>query len=230
MNTSLDVAPVSETIALRAMQSKFRGGSLPFRMTEPRQRENGARLRLQEAINRGDGRTRDHGVDPGRYNPKAPRTEPVSVFIPSEGPGDARARLEREAVKRGALLDTAPPFHMPPVKRPPTHNLELQDSMKGGFGVRTPRWDHRSTQGPAPGSYDIPSAFERPKPALARSFAMPLTRSSGPHGTTWMPVKQYAEAATPKAAAKVTPRSLSSTPRKVTVLSVETDQAELRKK
>ena len=212
--TSVEPPPVKATIALRATQAKFLGGSGGFRMTQPRACVEGDKSRVVAS-------------DPGRYNAPPPGAHsPRNVFFPADGPGDASARVQRERVKSGALLDTAPQYHMPPVIRPMSHDLTLKGT-HNAFGVRTERWDNRPFRGPAPGSYDIPSFTDTPKPALGRSFAgLALTRASGPQGPIWLPVHQFA----PEKPV-LSPRTPRASPRKkvATTSSLRAEQAALRK-
>ena len=215
------VEPTSGATALRVTLSRFNGGggggATAFQMSEGRDRH-----RLQEAIGSGDHAYDKHilGTDPGRYDPSdACRARAPSSFFPAEGPGDAYRRVEKEKLRRAALLDTSPRGPSPRVK---------QDV--AGFGFREQRfaWLHAKPS-LGPGTYDIPTSFDPPKPALSRSMNVPLMR--GPHGVHWMPVRgveKQPASIMPKAAAR-TASSPRDARKKVTMLQVTTANEELKK-
>lgn len=206
--------PIDGSTSLRVAQSRFGasggGGVTAFTLSEPRVAcaEGLRRHRLQEAIGTGDHALEVdiRGADPGRYDPNVGaigtwdpcRARAVGAFIPAEGPGDAYARIQRERVKTGALLDTAPPTDKAPIRRrqPP---LGIPDLAHTGFGTRETRFGVQPTgstraqtfpgpvlgvDGPCPGSYDLASSFAKPRPALGRAFNVPITR--GLDGAPWM--------------------------------------------
>ena len=210
----------------RAALSRFAasggGGVTAFKMSEPRRRH-----RLQDAIGTGDHATEvdTRGADPGRYDPSVGaigtwdpcRARAVGVFIPSEGPGDAYARVKRERVKSGMLLDTAPQTDYRQRRR---RAFPLGDPSVPhmGFGTREKRFGAhlRPAVGPAPGSYDLFSSFDRSKPALGRALAVPLTRGVD---RTWVPARPLVSAraatadnppSTATSALSVSPRSNAS--------------------
>ena len=157
-----------------------------FKLSELRNRR-----RLQEAIG-ADHPLDTRGCDPGRYFPSdaACRASEFGVFFPSEGPGDARARMAREKEKCGALLDTSPRWFAPPVVR--KAHSDKKTAEHDGFGFRE-KTRFRALRGGqlGPGSYDIPSCFDAKRPALGRALAVPLTR--GLDGATWMPARNLVE-------------------------------------
>lgn len=221
--------PVSGATALRVAQCRYGGGGgggvTAFKLSEPRKRH-----RLQEAIG-----TSDHvaqrsilGCAPGRYDPTdACRSRAHGVVLDvGEGPGDAYGRLLRERVKTGALLDTSPRWQVPPVVRPSF--FDAKTALHDGFGRRE-QFRDRVPTGPSPGSYDIPSGFDRPRPALARSMGVPLTR--GRDGATWVPASfvMSASVRSPMSSPRGAGHGMATPRRKVTVLGVATANAELRK-
>ena len=196
---------LSAATALRLAQARYLSGSGGFRQMTPRFPPG----KIFE------------GLDPGRYDtsPRAIRPHsPRATCNPDDGPGDAWKRSN--FARRDIAFDK--PHLYKPRPRSALNPKEPDRPVRKRFynvpdrttGVMR-HWtlfppDHKLEVGAllGPGSYDVISQFEKPRPALSKRLNMPVTRASG---LGWQPVAIASQPLTPRpsTSSSVSPRHAS---------------------